>query len=202
MDIKTKLKYALILPVFLFTGSRCTNEAKWLERVPESDFIENCPDVLYDFGDMVTVSDPNEKFYISLPYSWDIRESYSDSLYGIFASNFLSIPKAVDDRMSVSVTGYNSDKELDQYFLDELAELATTENINVIERGKSMLDGEKYPWLLFEMKDGIFNMVYYVKEPATEDIFLIQAVSYDTVNYKSKMCYLKQLINSFGRGKM
>ena len=195
----TRQKYwsLMLLPVLLLSGFRCTNEAKLLEQIPESSFIDNCPDVLHPFGDMVTVADPNEKFAIWLPYSWDIRESYGDSLYGVFASNFMSIPIPMEERMAISISGYSTVKDLEQYVRDELVALVKDDNTTVLERGSSMFNGRSNPWVLFEMKSGIFNMVYYLKEPGKEDIFLIQSVTYDTVNYRNKLCHLKQLINSF-----
>lgn len=183
--------------VLITSGFQCSNESKLIKEIPETTYINDCPDRLYEFGDMVSTGDPNGRFTIQLPYNWDIRESYGDSLYGIFSSNFLSVPKPLEEQMAVSVSGYTSDKDLDQYFHDELIELVKTGNIRVLEKGISMFAGQNNPWVLFEMQDQIFNMVYYVKQPDKDDIYLIQTVSYDTVNYKTKMCYLKQLVNSF-----
>lgn len=197
MDTKSKINLTLLLLVLVLTAFRCSNDSKLLESIPESSYIDNCPDVLYEFGDRVSVGDPNNKFLISLPYSWDIRESYGDSLYGVFASNFLSVPKVLEDRMSLSVTGYTTDLELDQYVHDELLGLVKDESTRILERGNSMFAGQQNPWVLFKMAPGIYNMVYYVKLPEQQDIFLIQTASYDTVNYRSVMCNLKQLINSF-----
>lgn len=197
MGIDPKFKLAILLPFLLFTGFQCTNNSKLLEQVPSGDFVDSCPDVMYEFGEMVSVGDPSAKFLIRLPYSWDIRESYSDSLYGVFSSNFLSIPKPMAEQMAVSVSGYESDKTTEQYFRDEVIELVKASDTRVMERGTTMISGLNCPWVLFEMTDGIYSMVYYVKNPERNDIYLIQTVSYDTVNYKVKMCYLKQLVNSF-----
>ena len=146
---------------------------------------------------MVSVADPNRRFVIRLPYSWDIRESYGDSLYGVFASNFLSVPIPVDQRLALSVTGYSLEGELEDYTRDEFLELINDDDSHVLERGSSTFAGQENPWLLFEMRPGIYNMVYYLLEPGHKDIFLIQSVCYDTVNYKNRMCQLKQLVNSF-----
>ena len=197
MAIRNKIEFLALAAFILLTGSRCTNEARLLEQVPESSFIDNCPDVLHDFGDMVSVADPNRKFAIQLPYAWDIRESYGDSLYGVFASNFLSIPIPLDARLALSVTGYNHEGELAAYMRADLADLIRDENIRVMERGSSTFAGRANPWVLFEMIPGIFNMVYYLQKPGQQEIFIIQSVSYDTVNYRNKMCQLKQLVNSF-----
>ena len=197
MVIKKTLKLMILVPVILFTGFQCTNEKKLLENIPESEFINNCPDVLYDFGETITIGDPDDRFMIRLPYNWDIRESYTDSLYGIYASNYLSIPIEVKERMALSVTGYRSEKELDEYVLDELLELIKGEGIRVLEKGKTMMIGSQFPWVLFEMPKTVYNMVYYIKNPEKSDYYLIQAVSYDTVNYRTKMCHLKQLVKSF-----
>ncbi|MCD4694926.1 MAG: hypothetical protein K8S16_01700 [Bacteroidales bacterium] len=197
MAIKKTLKLMVLVPVILFTGFQCTNEKKLLENIPESEFINNCPDVLYDFGETITIGDPDDRFMIRLPYNWDIRESYTDSLYGIYASNYLSIPIEVKERMALSVTGYRSEKELDEYVLDELLELIKGEGIRVLEKGKTMMIGSQFPWVLFEMPKTVYNMVYYIKNPEKSDYYLIQAVSYDTVNYRTKMCHLKQLVKSF-----
>ena len=197
MAIKPRLQSAILLALVLLTSFQCSNDSKLLESIPETSYINECPDELYPFGEMVSVGDPNDKFMIRLPYSWDIRESYSDSLYGVFASNFLSIPKPREEQMSLSVTGYSTSKELEQYFHDEMIELVKDDHARVLERGLTMLDGKQNPWVLFELQSGIYNMVYYFKKESANDVFLIQSVSYDTVNYKTKMCYLKQLVNSF-----
>jgi hypothetical protein len=199
MDIKTRLQSAILLALVLLTGFQCSNDSKLLESIPESSYINNCPDVMYPFGEMVSVGDPNEKFMIRLPYSWDIRESYGDSLYGVFASNFLSVPKPREEQMSLSVTGYSTTKEIEQYYHDEVLELIKDDHARVLERGTTMLDGKQNPWVLFELQGGIYNMVYYVKDLSSDDVFLVQAVTYDTVNYKTKMCHLKQLVKSFER---
>ncbi len=197
MDIKRFLKLFLIVPVLAITAFQCTNDTKLLKDIPSSTYIDNCPDILYEFGDMITLGDPNDRFLISLPYSWDIRESYSDSLYGVFASNFLSIPQDIENRMGLSVTGYNSDKSLEEYFHDELIELVKEDNINVMETGETMVAGKKYPWVLFEIQPQVYNMVYYIKQPEKDNFYLIQTVSYDAVNYRTMMCYLKRLVTSF-----
>lgn len=197
MDTKSKMTLLLCLLTVMLTAFQCSNDSKLLENIPHGNFIDNCPDQLYEFGERVSVGDPNNKFMISLPYNWDIRESYGDSLYGVFASNFLSVPLAKEERMSLSVTGYTTDKQLDQYVHDELVGLVKDENTRVIERGNSMFAGQQNPWVLFAMKPGIYNMVYYFMPPGQKDVYLIQSVSYDTVRYRSAMCNLKQLINSF-----
>lgn len=197
MVIRRYLLITLTAIITMFTGFRCSNESSVFENIPESDFIENCPDEIYDFGDMVSVGDPNDRFMIQLPYDWDIRESYNDSLYGIYASNYFSIPIPKDQRLAVSITGYASEKEMDDYFKDELIELAKGKNINVIEKGQTMMMGNNFPWVLFEMPPTVYNMVYYIKNQENNDYYLIQTASYDTINFRKKHCHLKQLINSF-----
>jgi len=196
MDIRSKLLLALLIPVFMLSGFRCTNN-RVLESIPTGDFVDSCATGYHDFGEMVTVGDPQSKFMIRLPYSWDIRESYNDSLYGVFGSNFLSIPIPIDERLAVSVTGYSSEKTTEAYFRDELIALVKDDNARVIERGNTLVGSNSAPWVLFELKGGLYTMVFYVKDPGKDDIYLIQTLSYDTVNYKVKMCQLKQLVNSF-----
>jgi len=188
---------AVLLPLIILTSFQCTNESKLLKDIPVTDYIDNCPDVLYDFGETINIGDPEDRFLIGLPYSWDIRENYSDSLYGIFATNFQSIPEELEDRMGISLTGYKSDKTLEEYVHDELIELIKEENITVMETGKTMIAGQKYPWVLFEIQPDVYNMVYYIKQPDMGNFYLIQSVSYDAVNYRTKMCYLKRLVTSF-----
>lgn len=202
MDIKLKVIFTLLLPAVVLSGFRCSGDSRRLEAIPVTSFIDDCPEDYHDFGEMVSVGDPDQRFMISLPYSWDIRESYGDSLYGVFASNFLSIPKPAEDQLSLSVSGYTTEKELQDYFADELLVLLEDENTIILERGTSLASGLESPWVLFEMKPGIYVMVYYVKEAARDDIYLIQSVSYDTVEYKVKMCYLKQIINTFELDRM
>ena len=197
MVTKKYLLIKLVATIIMFTGFQCSNETKLLENIPVSDFIDNCPDEIFDFGDMISVGDPNDRFFIQLPYSWDIRQTYSDSLYGVYTSNYFSIPIPVEDRLAISITGYASEKEMDEYFRDELIELNKGENINVIEKGQTMMMGDYYPWVLFEMPPNVFNMVYYIKNHDNDEYYLIQTASYDTLNYRKKQCYLKQLVRTF-----
>lgn len=185
------------LVTVIISGFQCTNQTKLLENIPESEFIDNCPDVLYDFGEIITLGDPSNRFMISLPYQWDIRESYNDSIYGIYASNYLSIPIEVKERLALSVTGYQSEKDINEYYNDELLVLIREENINLIERGQTTLIGQSIPWVMFEMPKSVFNLVYYIKGNVNSDYYLIQTASYDSVNYRDKMCQLKQLVKSF-----
>ena len=197
MITKKYLLITLAAIIIMFTGFQCSNETKLLENIPEGDYINNCPDEIFDFGDLTSVGDPNDRFFIQLPYSWDIRQTYSDSLYGVYASNYFSIPIPVEDRLAISITGYTSEKEMDEYFRDELIELAKGENIHIVEKGQTMLMGGYYPWVLFEMPPGVFNMVYYLKNQAKNEYYLLQSASYDTLNFRKKHCYLKQLVNTF-----
>ncbi|MCF8378145.1 MAG: hypothetical protein K9H49_01130 [Bacteroidales bacterium] len=196
MDTKKHMLLISLVTVII-SGFQCTNQTKLLENIPESEFIDNCPDVLYDFGEIITLGDPSNRFMISLPYQWDIRESYNDSIYGIYASNYLSIPIEVKERLALSVTGYQSEKDINEYYNDELLVLIREENINLIERGQTTLIGQSIPWVMFEMPKSVFNLVYYIKGNVNSDYYLIQTASYDSVNYRDKMCQLKQLVKSF-----
>jgi len=197
MDTRKLIQIFFIVPVLIISGFQCSDNSSLFENIPDSEFIENCPDEYYEFGETVNIGDPNDRFMIALPYSWDIRESYTDSVYGIFSSNFLSIPQKTEDQMALSVSGYTSEKELQDYFKGELIELVKEDKIIVKEKGNAMLAGKMYPWVHFEMTDGSHNMVYYINNTETNDYYLVQTATYDTVNYRTKFCYLKQLVNSF-----
>lgn len=201
MAIKKIAIGTLALAAVLLTASKCNRNSNVLNEVPETEFIDNCPDMLYDFGETVSVGDPDGRFNIQLPHRWDIRESYSDSVYGVFASNYLSVPKPMEDQMAISAFGYNIDDAFEDYVLDEMIALAEDENIQVLERGTSMFSGQSNPWVLFVLENTSFNMVYYIGNPEKSEVFIVQALSNDTVNYKVKHCYLKQLINSFLLGE-
>ncbi|MEZ5083393.1 MAG: hypothetical protein R2750_08090 [Bacteroidales bacterium] len=197
MVTKKYLLITLSAMIMMFTGFRCSNEIKMIENILEGDYINNCPDEIFDFGEMISMGDPSDRFFIQLPYNWDIRQSYSDSLYGVYASNYFSIPIPMEERLAISITAYASEKEMDEYFRDELIELAKGEDIKVIEKGQSMLTGNYCPWVLFEMPPDVFNMVYYFKNQENNEYYLIQTASYDTLNFRKKQCYLKQLVNTF-----
>lgn len=197
MDINLKPLSIFILLSLILSGSQCSDGAGKIRDIPVSNFINECPDVFHDFGEMVSVGDPNDQFLIRIPYSWDIRESYTDSIYGVFASNFLSIPKNTEDQMSFSIIGYNTDKNLEDYFNDELGELLKDQKTKILERGSTEIDNGSIPWVLFEMNEYIFVMVFYIKGQQENDVYLLQTVSYDTVYYKDKLCQLKYLINTF-----
>ncbi len=91
-----------------------------IEGIPVSESYNQCSDEYYDFGDMITIGDPGDKFMIRLPYNWDIQETYSDTLYGIIASNALESLNEPQRFQLISVTGYQTKDPLLSYFKNEI----------------------------------------------------------------------------------
>ncbi len=134
---------------------------------------------------------------VTLPYDWDIRENYSDSVYGMQAGNFFSIPIDVDKRMFFMVSGYSTEFWLEDYYLNELKTLKKESNIELLETGKTHIDELESYWVKFSVSQKVFHLVMYVKHPQLDDLYLLQASVYDPEEYDLKLCYMKQLFNSF-----
>ena len=188
--------FTFLLGILLFG---CKTDRSVIEGVPLTGFYDSCAEY-YDFGQMIKMGDPGDRFFISLPYSWDIREHYSDTLYGVFASNFMSIPIDTADRMSIVVSGYLTDEKLWNYYISELKQLKKDKKINVKETGSTEISGNDSFWIKFSQQladQKVYNLVVYLKKEYSDEIYLIQSTVYDTQEYDKKFCYLKQVISSF-----
>ncbi|MCB0807598.1 MAG: hypothetical protein KDC05_17520 [Bacteroidales bacterium] len=186
-----------LIVIFLFFG--CRTDRPLTEGVPVTGYFDSC-NIWFDFGKMITIGDPGNKFMISLPYDWDIREHYTDTLYTIVAANFMSIPIEMNKRMSITATGYSTDEDSEQYYRKELRQLKKDNSIDVEETGTTLIRGIKCFWLRFVQHVGenkAYNLVVYVKETHSNDIYLIQSTVYDPYQYKDKLCLMKPLIESF-----
>ncbi len=197
----TKIKaITLVIPVMLvLLAARCTHKGHTIKGIPVTHFYDSCETANVYFGDMITIGDPAERFFISLPYSWDIRESYTDSVYGIYASNFLSIPIEVENRLSVMITGYETDLSGDDYVLNEIRNLKKDDAVELMETGMVQIDDRDSHWLMFHNRGEhlIYHLVVYVKNDDSNEIYLIQSMTFDTDNYRDKLCQLKRLVKTF-----
>jgi catalase len=149
---------------------------------------------------MITLGDPSDKFMIRLPYSWDIQENYSDTLYGIIASNRYEAGNDPEKFILVSVTGYQTTDSLFAYFKKELKTLKKDKSMKVIEVGQMELNEENTYWVKFESDQSgykIMNIVQYVKSEEKNEIYLIQSSVYKSDDYQTQLCRLKRLTNSF-----
>lgn len=193
------IKYLIVIPaVLLLLASRCASSGDKIKGIPLTHFYDSCDLDAY-FGEMITIGDPNERFFISLPYSWDIRESYTDNVYGMYASNFLSIPIEIKDRQAVMITGYETELSLEDYFLNELKDLKKDEAVELLEAGTVEIDDRNCNWLLFHnyAEHPIYHVVVYTKKENSNEIYLLQSMTFDTENYRDRLCYLKRIIKSF-----
>ncbi len=199
MGIKRLFRYATVLLILWWFASGCRSDKNVIDGIPVTNYYDSCYE-FHDFGDLTKVGDPQDKFMIALPYSWDTRYHYTDTLYTIVAANFMSIPIDLDQRMSITASGYTTQKNLEKYYRDELKQLKKDKNIDVEETGSTLIDGLKSFWIKFVQhidEHRAFNLVMYVKKEDSQDIYLIQSTVYDPVNYNEKLCYMKRLINSF-----
>jgi len=199
MGINKNFRWLILLPVICWIGHACVSDKNLIEGIPVTSYYDSC-DAFTDFGELIKIGDPQDKFMISLPFSWDIREHYTDTLYTIVAANFMSIPIEFIDRMSFTVSGYNTDKTLDKYYHDELRQLKKDKSITVEETGPVNISDMNCFWVKFvqqvdELK--AFSLVVYIMADKSGDIFLLQSTVYDANNYNDKLCYMKQLVNTF-----
>jgi len=165
-----------------------------------SDTYNQCEPVIHDYGTMITIGDPNDRFMIRLPYSWDIQESYSDTLYGMIASNRTEAADDLSKLMLVSVTAYQTTDSVQEYFRKELKSLKKDRKMKSFEGGPINFKGHDAYWVLFESKgygEKMMSIVLYVKALSKNEIYLVQSSVYKTDNYMDRLCNLKQFVNSF-----
>lgn len=195
-----KIRNLIYLVVLVLIAAKCGDHKNKIEGIPVSDFYNNCEEEYIDYGDMITLGDPSDKFMIRLPYSWDIQENYSDTLYGIIASNRYEAGNDPEKFILVSVTGYQTTDSLFAYFKKELKTLKKDKSMKAIEVGQIELNEENTYWVKFESDQSgykIMNIVQYVKSEEKNEIYLIQSSVYKSDNCKTQLCRLKRLTNSF-----
>ena len=171
-----------------------------IEGIKMTNYYDNCSAFNTDPGNLATYKDPNNLFSIRFPYSWDVRESYSDTLYGLFAANMQESSSDIENLQSISAIGYQTNDSLNIYAKNEIRGLKKEKGINVKEAGKTKINGNSVIWVLFNSKGELAskgNLVIYVKKPSSRIVFILQASVYSSDNYKEKLCNLKQLLNTF-----
>lgn len=200
----TKSKYVnlIFVIVIIIVGAKCDNDKNTILDIPVTDYYDSCLVDDYSFGQMITIGDPNDKFLITLPYDWDVRENYSDSVYGIQAGNFLSIPIEIKDHMFFMLSGYSTELSLEDYYMNELKSFKKESNINLQETGKTMINEVDSYWIKFSVDEKVFHLVMYIKHPTLDDLYLLQASAYNTDKYDVKLCHMKQFFNSFELGEI
>lgn len=191
----------LIYIFFLFIiASKCDGPADIIEGIPISESYNNCEYDYYDFGETITLSDHLEKFMITLPYSWAIREALSDTLYGIIASNSFEEEINPEEFILITVTAYKTDNPLLDYVTKEIITLKNDKNIEVLEIGQNIVKEIPSRWVRFEKIENqfnIMNLVQYIKHEEANEIYLIQASVYSNEEAEKKICRLKRFIDSF-----
>jgi hypothetical protein len=177
--------------------SKC--DRKKINGVPVTDFYQRC----YPQGDVddsfMTVKDPSNKFEIKIPSVWEVNQNFSDTVYGIFAANFLKGELETNQWMSIAITGYSSEKPLEEYYKDELKLIKKDKTLQIRETGRSKIDGKKSFWLMFDKNDDGYlnsNIVSYLKINETNEVYIIQTTTYDTIDQLDKLCQLKFLVNT------
>lgn len=194
------MKNLIYLIVFVLIGATCADQKNKIEGIPISEFYNNCDDDYIEYGDMITIGDPSDKFMIRLPYKWDIQESYSDTLYGIIATNRFEARNNPEEFLMVSVTGYQTSDSLYPYFINELKTLKKDKSMKVHAVGQIEINEENAWWVKFETEESdfqIMNLVQYVKSEINNEIFLIHSTVYKSDDYNNKLCQLKRFTDSF-----
>ncbi len=192
------MKRLLFFTIIVITVSGC-HSRKTFEGIPVSESYNNCSDDS-DFGDLITIGDPGNKFMITMPYSWDIQEVYSDTIYGIFGTNALDIDNDNSKLMSLSVSGYKTTDSLETYFRNEIKSMKKSAVFNLLETGIIEVNDQKSYWLAFEMKEDdvfIVSNVVYIKKPDVNEIYLLQTLVYKSGDWEKRICSLKTLVEAF-----
>ncbi len=169
------------------------------EGIPVTETYNQCNED-FDFGELTTIGDPGNKFMITLPYSWDIQEVYSDTIYGIFGTNAPDIGDDNSKLMSLSVTGYQSSDSLEPYFRNEIRSMKKATGFKLLETGTISIFDQQCYWLSFEMKEEestILSNVVYIKMPDTNEIYLLQTLVYKSGDYQKRICAMKGLVETF-----
>jgi len=196
----TKIINLVLIGAVLLIAAKCGYRGETIEGIPITDLYNSCPDEYYDFGEIITIGDPNDKFMIGLPYSWAIQENYTDTLYGITASNMYDAGNDPEKFMMISIYGYHTNDSLFSYFSKEIIGMKKDKNTIVKELGEIEFNNEKSYWVKFENyenDDKLINFVQYIKTPAKSEVYLLQSTILHTENYMEKICFLKQIVNSF-----
>lgn len=191
-----KLILFLMLPLLVLFSS-CN---KTIEGVKLTNYYDACTISNIDFGEMATYKDPSNLFSIRFPYSWDIRESYSDTLYGLFGANLKESSADIKKLISISAIAYQSTDSIMEYAKSEIRGLKSEKGIAIKEAGKTEINGQESIWVLFKSDEELatkVNLVVYIKKPGSNSIFILQASIYSSDNYKKKLCNLKQILNTF-----
>jgi len=195
-----RLRNFLFFFFLVLVAATCKDPGNKIEGIPLSDSYNNCSDEYFDFGDMITIGDPGDKFMIRLPYNWDIQETYSDTLYGIVASNSLEARNNPEKFQLISVSGYQTKDSLFRYFRNELKLLKKDRNMKVLEVGKIGMEDDTSYWVKFESAEAehtIMNIVKYIKSEGNDELYLIQSTVYKSDDNMDRLCYLKRLVDSF-----
>lgn len=194
------MRYIIYILFFLIVAAKCDSPGNSIEGIRLSDSYTDCEYEYYDFGETITLSDHYEKFMITLPYSWAIREALSDTLYGIIASNSFDEESDPEEFILITVTAYQTDDSLAGYIRNEIKTLKKDKNIKVIEAGKSTINELSSWWVRFENIENeftIMNLVQYVKQTDRNEVYLIQASVFGNDEAEKKFCRLKRFLDSF-----
>ncbi|MBN1339434.1 MAG: hypothetical protein JXA03_08925 [Bacteroidales bacterium] len=194
------MKCFIILTAVVTVAVNACNERKTrFEGIPVTGFYTSC-NIVSDFGETITIGDPDNKFMMTFPYAWDISEIYSDTLYGIIAFQPPADTGQIHDYMSVSVFGYQSDLSLTGYTIQEIKNLKNDRYKKVKETGELEIKERKARWVWFEDRQdnpGLENIVVYIRNDAADEVFIIQSSVLKKKDSAAKLCELKNLVMTF-----
>lgn len=194
------MKPALYAFLITLMAISCHKGAPELAGVPLTDYYNRCSIDEYNFGEMITIGDPNDKFMVTLPYEWEIQETYTDTLYGMIATNSPLAANDPDNFLMISFTGYQTEDSLLNYFKKEIAALKNDKAMKVLEAGVMDFSGADSYWVKFENiqnSQPVMNVVKYLHAPIKGEIYMIHSAVSKSGNVDEKIAILKKLADSF-----
>lgn len=193
------IRIGLFAIILSLATNACRDEKNRLSGIPVSDFYNSC-DAIFDFGETITIGDPNNKFMMTFPYSWDISEIYSDTLYGIIAMKPVDLTDGMAEYRSVSVFGYNSTLSLSDYTVQEINNLKNDRQKKVKETGMMEIKGIDARWIWYEDRasnPNLENIVVYIRNHKMDEVFIIQSSVLKQADSETMLCQLKNLVRTF-----
>ncbi|MBN3034944.1 MAG: hypothetical protein JW861_05115 [Bacteroidales bacterium] len=187
-----KTRWMILIPVL--TALCCTS---CMRKHPPLTF--GCRPAEEVFGEVSIWTDPANRFIISIPASWSVREVFSDTIYGIMGVNYMESREDPARLLSLSVTGYHGEGSLADYFSREAAAIREDPASDLWETGWMPAGVDSIPWMLFRMKGQPVPLVNWVviRTNHAGEFYHIQATTAEGKDALIRICELSRLTQTF-----